>query len=151
MVEYCSPVWDPHTQTQIKQVEAIQNRAARFVTGNYKRRSSVTAMKTELEWENLSDRRKTTRLTIFHQAIAGHLAIPVQKALRPVKRSLRHTSPSANNFIPITTNKDCFKFSFIPRTLVDWNNLPSNLTIIPDKEHFKEAFKEHLKTSAARK
>ena len=45
ILDYCSSVWDPHTQTLINQLEAIQNRAARFVTGDYGRKSSVTAMK----------------------------------------------------------------------------------------------------------
>ena len=32
LLEYGSSVWDPHTQNLIKQVEAVQNRAARFVS-----------------------------------------------------------------------------------------------------------------------
>ena len=96
ILDYCSSVWDPHTQTLINQLEAIQNRAARFVSGDYRRKSSVTAMKKELNWEELTLRRKVNRLTTFHQAVAGHLAIPVQTLLRPVERNLRHSSPAAN-------------------------------------------------------
>ena len=87
--QYCSSVWDPYTQTLIKQIEAVQNRAARFVTGNHSRRSSVTAMKLKLNWEPLELRRKVGRLTNFHEAIAGRLAIPVRSALRPAGRNLR--------------------------------------------------------------
>jgi hypothetical protein len=125
----------------------VQNRAARFVTGIYERRSSITTIKRELEWEDLKQRRTATRLTNFHQAIAGHLAIPVQKALRPVKRNLRHTSTLGNNFIPISVNKNCYKYSFIPRTIVDWNSLPQNITQIQDKESFKGAVHNHLNTA----
>ena len=34
ILDYCSSVWDPYTQTLTKQIEAVQNRAARFVTGD---------------------------------------------------------------------------------------------------------------------
>ena len=33
ILEYCSPIWDPYHQTNINQVEMVQHRAARFVTG----------------------------------------------------------------------------------------------------------------------
>ena len=58
ILDYCSSVWDPHTQSLIKKLEAIQNRAARFVTGDYCKKSSVTAMKEELNWEELTLRKK---------------------------------------------------------------------------------------------
>ena len=32
---YGSSVWDPHTHGLEKELEKVQNRAARFVTGNY--------------------------------------------------------------------------------------------------------------------
>ena len=34
VLEYASPVWDPHAVLQ-EELEKVQNRAARFVTGNY--------------------------------------------------------------------------------------------------------------------
>ena len=34
-VEYADTVWDPHTTDNIKKVEAVQWRVARFVTGDY--------------------------------------------------------------------------------------------------------------------
>ena len=144
ILDYCSSVWDPRTQKAIKQLESIQNRAARFVTGDYERKSSVTAMKASLYWESLQQRRQVVRLTNFHQAVAGRLAILVRNILRPVERNLRHTSPASNSFIPIATNKNCYKFSFIPRTIINWNDLPENITSIQDKDHFKQAVNSHL-------
>ena len=97
ILEYGSSVWDPHTQNLIKQVEAVQNRAARFVSGvNYKK-CSITQVKKDLNWDDLATRRKVARLVNFHQAIRGHLAIPARNVLRPVQRSTRLTSPTTNN------------------------------------------------------
>ena len=39
-LEYATPVWDPHTQNQINQIEKIQRRAARFITNRYHNTSS---------------------------------------------------------------------------------------------------------------
>ena len=45
-LEYASrpTVWDPHLVKVIMKLEAVQRRAARFVVGDFRRRSSVTEM-----------------------------------------------------------------------------------------------------------
>ena len=145
ILEYGSSVWDPHTQKLIKQVEAVQNRAARFVSGiNYKK-CSISKVKKDLHWDDLATRRKVARLTNFHQAIGGHLAIPARNILRPVQRSTRLTSPTTNNFTPIQASKDCYKQSFLPRTVIDWNQLPKSITTIVDKQQFKTAINQHFR------
>ena len=50
-VEYVATVWDPYTTYNIRKVEAVQQRAARFVTGDYRYTSSVTVMTKSLSWE----------------------------------------------------------------------------------------------------
>ena len=35
ILEYANPVWDPHGIVVQEELEKVQNRAARFVTGNY--------------------------------------------------------------------------------------------------------------------
>ena len=44
-MEYCGSIWDPSTKELTQKLESVQNRGARFVTGNYKCGSSVTEMK----------------------------------------------------------------------------------------------------------
>ena len=143
ILEYSSPVWDPHMKTLAKQLEAVQNRAARFVSGVYSRKSSITSIKQELKWTDLETRRKVARLIIFHQSLAGQLAIPVRNFLRPVQRTSRNTNPEYN-FTPIAANKNCYKNSFLPHTLIDWNNLPQSITTIKDKDAFKSAINHHF-------
>ena len=86
-------------------------------------------MKKELEWESLEERRKVSRVSILHQALSGRLAIPTQTILHPVLRSSRHSQ-----FIQIATNKNCLKYSFMPRTIIDWNSIPLHLKEIEDKD-----------------
>ena len=61
-LEYCSSVWDPHTQTDVNRIEAVQRRAARFCFRRYTRRSSPTLMQADLGWSLLSARREQARL-----------------------------------------------------------------------------------------
>ena len=49
-LEYASTVWYPHTDKDINKVEAVQRRAARWATRDYKYTSSVTAMLKDLNW-----------------------------------------------------------------------------------------------------
>ena len=72
-LEYCSPVWDPHLKKNIKSVEAVQRRAARFTVQDYRYSSSVTAMLSDLYWLLLKDRRKDIRLALVFQIIRGKI------------------------------------------------------------------------------
>lgn len=66
ILEYGCVVWDPVEVTFIAALEQLQNRAARFVLGRYRRGESCTAMKAELGWECLSDRRQKQRLKFLY-------------------------------------------------------------------------------------
>jgi len=41
VLEYASPVWDPFTANNIKALEKVQRRAARWVKGDYRRSAYV--------------------------------------------------------------------------------------------------------------
>ena len=63
-LEYGSTVWDPFLKKDIKRLEKIQKRAARFVKQDYhsKKPGSMTAMLKELDLPSLESRRKENRL-----------------------------------------------------------------------------------------
>ena len=146
LIEYSASVWEPHTKILTNKLESIQRRAARFCLNDFKSKSpsSVTNMIIKLEWESLSDRRLTRRLAIFHKAIHGHLSIPLGNLTQPANRYSRHTNSRAFN--TLTATKDCYKFSFMPKTIRDWNSLPDSIATISDNDQFKEAIKKHLAT-----
>ena len=74
-VEYCSSVWDPHTLSDTHKIGRIQRQAAQYVTGDYRRSSSVSEMLHNLKWTNLSTRRSVNRLTMIYKILNGHSAI----------------------------------------------------------------------------
>ena len=138
LLEYSSSVWDPHTKTLVNKIEMVQRRAARFCHNDYKtiEKGCVSEMIRKLNLEPLNIRRTNKRLTIFHKAINGHLALPIGH-LQPVLRRTRHLNSKANN--TIHTSKDCYKYSFFPRTIKYWNSLPDKIATIKEPHKFKFA------------
>ena len=57
-LEHAASVWDPHTQADIKTLEKVQRRAARWVTSRYRQTSCVDSILTDLDWPTLQNRRK---------------------------------------------------------------------------------------------
>ena len=139
LLEYSSSVWDPHTQVLINKIEMVQRRAARFCHNNYTSRETgcVSEMIKKLHIELLTTRRINRRLTIFHKAIHSHLSLPVANLLQPTKRHSRHLNSKAFN--TIHASKNCYKFSFFPRTIKDWNSLPDAIVNITEPQQFKQA------------
>ena len=69
ILEYASPVWDPHGIVVQEELEKVQNRAARFVTGNYNfETGSVTSILEQLGWESLHKRRKGSKLIAIQRS-----------------------------------------------------------------------------------
>ena len=106
-----------------------KRRAARFCHNDYKtiEKGCMSEMMGKLNLEPLNIRRTNRRLTIFQKGINGHLALPIGH-LQPVLRRTRHLNSKSYN--TIHTSKDCYKYSFFPRTIQYWNSLPDKLATI---------------------
>ena len=96
----------------------------------------------ELDWRTLADRRKIARLAVFHKAHDGHLSIPVRNLQHPVTRPTRRTHNKS--YIEIRANKDTFKYSFLPRTLTEWNSLPSTLVNMEEPKEIKAQLQKYF-------
>jgi hypothetical protein len=126
-LEYCSTIWDPHHQTNINAIEAVQNRAARFVKRDFSRESSVSSMVRDLDWKRLEERRLAARLTLLYKAHHQLTSIDISK-FSTNSRPRRYTRQTSSiNFIRPQPNKDCYKYSFLPRTVAQWNSLPTTI------------------------
>ena len=78
-------------------------------------------------------------LTQNTRNIIQSFAIPTQTILHPVLRSSRHSQ-----FIQIATNKNSLKYSFMPRTVIDWNSIPLHIKEIEEKDKFKAAVAQYF-------
>ena len=114
-------------------VRPFWHTGARFVTGNYKRGSSVTEMKKGVGVGIIGEEKESEQGLHFTSSPMGRLAIPTQTILRPVLRSSRHSQ-----FIQIATNKNSLKYSFMPRTVIDWNSIPVHIKELKTKTSLKK-------------
>ena len=123
VLEYGSLVWDPYQQVRIQQIEAVQNKAARYVHQDWQRTSSVTAMKDSLGWLPLQNRRLVNRLTFMHKTIHGQhgyiLPPYVDKPKRPTRTHHKY------NYNLIRAQTDAYLYSYLPKTIKAWNSLPN--------------------------
>jgi len=71
--------WDPHTFKEKDKVEIVNRRAARMVSNDYGRHSSVTSMLTRLGWATLEQRRENQRLTMMYKVVHGLVAVPTTR------------------------------------------------------------------------
>lgn len=122
-LEYASAAWDPYTARNIKDLEKVQNAAARFTTNIYGENTSVTALKSRLQWPPLQERRRRGRLSCFYKMLHGQLDINQDKYIAP--KSSRPRRGHNKQFQIAQTNTDAHMNSFFNRTIVDWNGLPN--------------------------
>ena len=87
-LEYATCVWDPHTQIAKQKLEAVQRRAARYVTRRYHNTSSVTNMLRHLEWQTLEQRKIATNLTMLYKITNNIVTVPIHTYLTPWTRPL---------------------------------------------------------------
>ena len=141
-LEYCSSVWDPYTTSDTQKLEKIQRRAARYVTGDYKRCSSVTEMIKELEWPSLSERRTAGRLTMVYKILNGLVAIPPEEFFN---RSTSRTRKNHNlTLLTYQPRGNVDKFAFVQRSIPEWNKLPGSVVHANSLDHFQGLLLEHL-------
>ena len=106
------------------------------MTGVYSGYQSVSKLIKELEWDTLSLRRTVNRLTNMYKILNKQIAIvippEVVKQFRSLKRSHKYS------FIQIQTRVDSYKYSFFPRTTIDWNSLLESVVCQPSAVKFKD-------------
>ena len=97
--------------------------------------SSVTGMLSQLEWVPLATRRANIRLCMMYRVAHMPVGDPWTPWLTFAQRSTRGSH--AWKYIPISTSHDAYKFSFLPRTIIAWNQLPSIIITAPSLEAFR--------------
>ena len=140
ILEYSATAWDPYTQKNIRQLEQVQRNAARFISHNYDRTpGTVTNLLQELNLDSLEQRRKQQRLSMMYKIVNELVDINQDRYLQ--KAQTRTRGSHSSKFQTISTRTDTFKYSFFPRTIVDWNSLPNNILESPSLSTFKERLK----------
>ena len=134
-LEYASSTWSPHQDYLIRTLEAVQNRAARFIAGNYNYHSSITLIKQDLGFMSLDQRRVIALLCLFHRYIYSNKfhCLPLHLPLRTSRRI-----HNARSFMRIHGHTQAFNSSPLPRAIAHWNGLPDHIASISNRETFRD-------------
>jgi len=135
-LEYAAAAWDPYLVGDIQQIEKIQRRAARFACRDYRNTTSVTSLLDHLHWPSLSSRRTNSRLTLFYKADHNLPGIPLQHLQRPSRSS---RTADDTTFIALSTRTDPYRYSFFPRTIINWNQLTREQRTKPSVDAFRQS------------
>ena len=76
VLEYASPVWDPHTTININLLESVQRSAARLCYKDYSSFSSVTTMLQNLNLPMLKSRRDQAKLQMMYKISKNLVNVP---------------------------------------------------------------------------
>ena len=128
LVEYLSSVWSPYTQSKIARLQMVQRRAARCTFSEYSPYASVTQMLQSLGWRSPGQRRSDSRLCLFYKIIYGLIAIDMPSYVVLPLRTLRKSQ-----------TLDYYKYSLYPLSIVQWNQLPAHIVLMPTFNSFKRA------------
>lgn len=141
-LEYASALWCPHQIYLINALEAIQNRATRFIHSSYSYNISVSSLKAESGLPTLSTRRRVTSLCLFHKLFHSSLG-HAPYILPPAARMSQRTGHPLQVARPHTRTVT-FLSSFFPRTAKDWNGLPHHIATITCPSTFMENVSTYL-------
>jgi len=142
VMEYAAPIWDPVLSKDIHRLESVQRRAARFIKGDWRTTSSVTAMLRDLGLKDLQSRRRDLRLALMFKLVHGHIGVtPDEMSLQPADSRTR-----SNHRFKFKLNHN--RQSFLGRTVREWNDLPSDLVELASPDIFKGSLPSFAPTCA---
>ena len=125
-LEYACSVWDPYHNYLIKKLESVQRKAARYVCMRHNYRDSVTEMLNELRWSSLENRRKCFRIVAMYKIYCRYTAyLELSENISPPHYISRNDHKFKIACISVSTDRE--KYSFLARTINDWNSLNQNV------------------------
>ena len=140
IAEYAAVAWDPNTQRNIRKIEQIQRSSARYVTNTYDRRSSITALLSELQWPSLQERRRQSRLAMLFRIRFNLVDINWKYHLSESTSTTRGHTHSCRFMNPHCSSQ-AYNSSFFTRTSREWNTLKMDPSDFQTLDAFKSALR----------
>ena len=133
-LEHACTTWDPYLKDDKHRIEMVQQ-AARYVSNRFHYTSSVLSILEELKWPTLEERRRKVRLVLMYKIVNGLVKIDATDRLIKPSRISRNMDQHCFQIPSCYT--DMRKESFYPRTIRDWNALPTDTASAKSLEAFK--------------
>lgn len=146
-LEYCSPVWSPHTVAEIMLIEGVQRRATCNVSGlqgrSYEERLKILGLPT-LEYRRL----RQDLIQVFRLFAGIDRADPETFFVLGENQATDRITGRRGHPRKITKTryiKSLKKFSFSYRVVNDWNLLPNEVVMASNLNTFKSRLNSHYK------
>jgi len=94
-----------------------------------------------LQWPSLQSRKSTARLILLFKIVRNLLVLPNRCQSQPT-----NLYTHANNSLKsaqLQSRVDLYKYSFLPRTIIDWNNLQIDNIDTINLKTFKSTLTNH--------
>ena len=133
-LEYCSSVWDPYTANLTKPIEMVQRRSARWVNSSYRfgpNTTGPTQIMRDLEWPLLETRRKNARLCLLYKMANSLVNATSNCLLKSYPYCTKNMPSHAFTTLDLIPEKKYHSKTFFPRTIKDWNSLPTSTAQAP--------------------
>ena len=130
-LENSSAVWDPSSVEDIIKLEKVQRQAAPFVYSKY---FDSTKTVSDLGWEPIQKRRQLDRLTALYKIQRGLVETDTGDIVWSNDKRTR--GQQRRSYQPAVT-VTAYKNSFFPRTIREWNLLPTSVRDAATLEEFR--------------
>ncbi len=148
-LEYADIIWADLNENQSEQIELIQKRAGRIVSGAIKG-TSRQVIYNELGWVPLEARREQHIVLFIHKVINGYTPVYLQNVLPdPVKDRTTYSLRNNNDITSFQTRLTTFYDSLFPTAVRLWNLLDPELKLIADHDKFRTEFMKKSTISKA--
>ena len=129
-VEYACVVWNPHTARDCALLDAVQNRAARWIVRSHWNSETLKWIKSskdcvsELNWPSLSTRRIFLICLFLFNVIHGQAISKLKDHLFPQSDITRSHKLS---FQTISSTINLYRYSLLVNGIFLWNKIPSHV------------------------
>ena len=120
----------------LKQVENIQYRAAKIVTGAWQG-SSQEKLYQILGWESLHNRRILRKLSILHETLTNKYPVYLFDTLKALQYAVNSRLSNQLLLKNVLCKRATFPKTFLPSTIKDWNKLDLDVKSSKTKPIFK--------------
>ena len=140
-LEYASAIWSPHQAYLINALEAVQNRAARFIHSSYSYDISISSLKASSGLPLLSLLRRTATFVLYHKLFHSSLNQPPYIA---AAARISHRTSHPFQVARPSSRTPTFSASFFFRAATDWNGLPRDIVTIASSSAFQDRIIDYL-------
>ena len=146
ILEYCSPIWSPHLQSEIDDLEKVQRRATKLVFGlsdvPYEERLK------KLDLPTLQYRRTRADIIQTFKILKGLDNLNISDFF--IMNTNTNTRGHTLKIYKQRCNTSLRQHSFSQRVITCWNNLPQQAVNCETINSFKSAIENHWKALPAK-